>query len=194
MCILDMSYHLYFKAFLPTVQTYSYVHNLAVQVYTAGELLRAWIAYLAFCDMWQIEPDTEKSLAWSLDPKMTQQAQLIGPHVVTEMKDLGGHMTFKTKQTSRPTTTKTQSIDWEWRGFAVHPHHTTRRSTLSSSNSGRPSSTVPPSARSRTKQFTNYEHRRQKPFKHSERALMPFFGSASAPICWQIRVTSDYKW
>ena len=114
MCILDMSYHLYFKAFLPTVQTYSYVDNLAVQVYTAGELLRAWIAYLAFCDMWQIEPDTEKSLAWSLDPRMTQQAQLIGPHVVTEMKDLGGHMTFKIKQTSRPTTTKTQSIDWEW--------------------------------------------------------------------------------
>ena len=27
MCILDMSYHLYFKAFLPKVQTYSYVDN-----------------------------------------------------------------------------------------------------------------------------------------------------------------------
>ncbi|CAJ1453055.1 unnamed protein product [Effrenium voratum] len=122
--ILNFGYHFLPKgeypipqiqpAFLPTVQTYSYVDNLAVQAYTAGELLRAWIAYLAFCDMWQIEPDTEKSLAWSLDPKMTQQAQLIGPHVVTEMKDLGGHMTFKIKQTSRPTTTKTQSIDWEW--------------------------------------------------------------------------------
>ena len=67
MCLVDLSFHAFFKAFQPEVMSFSFVDNFAVLADTAAALFRAWIAFLSFCEMWRVEPDADKTLAWALN-------------------------------------------------------------------------------------------------------------------------------
>ena len=114
MTIIDLCFHVYFRAFMPGISTYSYVDNFAVQTTTAASLTRAWLTFLAFCDMWHLHHDPHKTLAWALDKEDGKMLQRSDFQVVTEMRDLGGYFTFKLRGRRNMAADKSRLLNQEW--------------------------------------------------------------------------------
>ena len=115
MCLIDLSLHAFFKAFQPEVMSFSFVDNFAVLADTAAALYRAWIAFLSFCEMWRVEPDADKTLAWALNKPDVALLNGTDLRVVTDLKDLGAYYTFSHRRAHKKIVQgKSADLHSEW--------------------------------------------------------------------------------
>ena len=115
MCLVDLSFHAFFKAFQPEVMSFSFVDNFAVLADTAAALYRAWIAFLSFCEMWRVEPDADKTLAWAINKPDVALLHGTDLRVVTDMKDLGAYYTFSHRRAHKKIVQgKSADLHSEW--------------------------------------------------------------------------------
>ncbi|CAJ1372896.1 unnamed protein product, partial [Effrenium voratum] len=94
MTMIDLSFHLYMKAFCPSVTSYSFVDNLAATATSTQALARGWCTMEAFCSLFKLPVDYDKSFAWASAPGDRKALELFPCRAVRAARDLGGTLSF----------------------------------------------------------------------------------------------------
>ena len=82
---IGWAFHIWLKFFHPTVDCSTYVDNLD---FHSSEASQQWFS------IWGLSIDTKKTFHWSTDPMERARLQAQGMACLTDVKELGGAMTF----------------------------------------------------------------------------------------------------
>ena len=111
---LDMSYHLYMRAFAPNVRCGSFVDNLAIQAEQLTDLLGGWAACQTYFSLWNLAVDRQKTFFWSTSSTHRQQLRALDFSVCDHASELGGAMQFGKKTTYEHFQNRARALAPKW--------------------------------------------------------------------------------
>eukprot|EP00435_Cladocopium_sp_Y103_P028919 s1865_g7.t1 len=94
MTLAGISLHHYMHEFGRRCRTLSYVDNLELLAKMVWDVHANIMVMQAWCSMWHLELDIEKSFLWATDPKERADAAKLGWNISKSSKDLGAQMNY----------------------------------------------------------------------------------------------------
>ena len=92
---LCFAWHLYMRAYSPSVRSLSFVDNLSLLAGFPGDLARGLACLIEFFKLWNLATDAEKSYCWALHPTDRAALQQVMPFQrVDHAHELGGVLSF----------------------------------------------------------------------------------------------------
>eukprot|EP00435_Cladocopium_sp_Y103_P012354 s2527_g3.t1 len=114
MLTVNWSYHVYMKAFCPSVWTYSFVDNLTLAAQLAGQVAQAFFALKTLCELFGLHTDDEKTYVWSLTKEGRDAMTQLGFPCFTDASELGGAMTYGRGRRTRVMRAKGDNLKPKW--------------------------------------------------------------------------------
>ena len=94
---LNYAWHLYMRAFSPSVRAISFVDNLAVVTSVPHLLASALACLVEFFRLWNLQIELAKSYCWSTSKDHRKQLRLMPIKCGDSSRELGGCMSFTRK-------------------------------------------------------------------------------------------------
>jgi hypothetical protein len=91
---LSFAWHLYIRAFSPSVRAMSFVDNLSLLSSAPGFLAHGLACIIEFFQLWNMAIDTGKSYCWALCDDQRKQLTLLPFKRVEHAHELGGVLSF----------------------------------------------------------------------------------------------------
>ena len=95
---LNFAWHIYMKAFSPSIRALSFVDNLALVATVPALLARGLACLVEFFRLWNLVLDHQKSYCWALADDMRAQLGTLPFKMVTSARELGGVLSFTRKR------------------------------------------------------------------------------------------------
>lgn len=114
MLSVNWCYHIYMKAFCPSVTTYSFVDNLTLAAREAFEVARAYFALRTICQLFGLSTDDDKTYVWGLTRESRAALGLLGFPCVSDASELGGAMTFGASRRTRVLRRRGHKLFGKW--------------------------------------------------------------------------------
>ena len=97
MVISNTIFHAYMSAFCPCIRTLSYADNYSGVAQEARQVTKGLASAHACCDMLGLELDESKTFVWSTDATQRKAFKVLGFHVTTHARELGGALSFEAR-------------------------------------------------------------------------------------------------
>ena len=94
---LDFAWHVYMRAFSPSVRAISFVDNLALVTTIPEQLATALVCLVEFFRLWNLEIEAAKSYCWSTLTAHRKMLQAMPFKCVDSARELGGILSFTRK-------------------------------------------------------------------------------------------------
>ena len=130
MLLIDLSYHCYLQQFAPGAEAYSFVDNLSVVAVEPSALVRSWCTVEAFCDLFHLPIDINKSFAWAVTAPHRKSLQQLPFPVVREARDLGGTMSYGKVLRNAGLVDRCRGLDHTWTALKRAPGPLLLRATV----------------------------------------------------------------
>ena len=114
MLIVNWCYHIYMRAFCPTVVAYSFVDNLTLAARDALAVIHAFFALQSVCLLFGLMTDASKTYVWALSKSSRALIGQLGFECVTDASELGGAMTFGRSRRTRLLRQRGSNLHARW--------------------------------------------------------------------------------
>ena len=111
---LNFAWHIYMKAFCPSVRAMSFVDNLALAAAVPALLAQGLACLVEFFRLWNLVLDHNKSYCWALADDMRARLRTLPFTMVTSARELGGVLSFTRKQFTGQQATEFLALESRW--------------------------------------------------------------------------------
>ena len=112
---LSFAWHLYMRAYSPSIRALSFVDNLSLLASVPGLLATGLACVIEFFRLWNMAIDVSKSYCWALNSGQRKQLTILPFQKVESAMELGGALSFTRKRFTGLQQKRISKLQGKWR-------------------------------------------------------------------------------